>query len=281
MHTRHRWLGWHDDGSLRFEQAGQEIHLKPQATVLALGGGSWPQLGSDGAWVPWLQARGIAVSPLESANCGFNIDWTPHLRDKFAGTPLKSIAMSVTDVHGHTETRRGEMVISSYGMEGSLVYAFSHTLRELMHAHGQARFSLDLLPGRDAEWVLAEVRHPRGSRSWSSHLQSRLGLTGAKTALLYEVLDKSHWSDPALVAACLKALPLTATSPRPLAEAISTAGGVAFTALSEPLMLQDLPGVFVAGEMLDWEAPTGGYLLNACLATGRWAGQGAADWLAR
>ncbi len=281
MHTRHRWLGWHEDGSMRFEQAGQEIHLKPQATVLALGGGSWPQLGSDGAWVPWLQARGIAVAPLESANCGFNIDWTPHLRDKFAGSPLKSIAMSVTDVHGHTETRRGEMVISSYGVEGSLVYAFSQSLRELIHAHGQARFTLDLLPGRDAAGVLAEVRHPRGSRSWSSHLQSRLGLTGAKTALLYEVLDKSQWSDPAQVAAALKALPLTATSPRPLAEAISTAGGVAFTALSEPLMLQDMPGVFVAGEMLDWEAPTGGYLLNACLATGRWAGQGAADWLAR
>lgn len=281
MHTRHRWLGWHEDGSMRFEHAGQEIHLKPQATVLALGGGSWPQLGSDGAWVPWLQARGIAVAPLESANCGFNIDWTPHLRDKFAGSPLKSVAMTVTDVHGHTETRRGEMVISNYGVEGSLVYAFSHSLRELVHAHGQARFTLDLLPGRDAAGVLAEVCHPRGSRSWSSHLQSRLGLTGAKTALLYEVLDKSQWSDPAQVAAALKALPLTATSPRPLAEAISTAGGVAFTALSEPLMLQDMPGVFVAGEMLDWEAPTGGYLLNACLATGRWAGQGAADWLAR
>ena len=281
MHTRHRWLGWHEDGSMRFEHAGQEIHLKPQATVLALGGGSWPQLGSDGAWVPWLQARGIAVAPLESANCGFNIDWTPHLRDKFAGSPLKSVAMTVTDVHGHTETRRGEMVISNYGVEGSLVYAFSHSLRELVHAHGQARFTLDLLPGRDAAGVLAEVCHPRGSRSWSSHLQSRLGLTGAKTALLYEVLDKSQWSDPAQVAASLKALPLTATSPRPLAEAISTAGGVAFTALSEPLMLQDMPGVFVAGEMLDWEAPTGGYLLNACLATGRWAGQGAADWLAR
>ncbi|MEN9329384.1 MAG: hypothetical protein RLZZ484_572 [Pseudomonadota bacterium] len=281
MHTRHRWLGWHEDGSMRFEHAGQEIHLKPQATVLALGGGSWPQLGSDGAWVPWLQARGIAVAPLESANCGFNIDWTPHLRDKFAGSPLKSVAMTVTDVHGHTETRRGEMVISNYGVEGSLVYAFSQSLRELVHAHGQARLTLDLLPGRDAAGVLAEVRHPRGSRSWSSHLQSRLGLTGAKTALLYEVLDKSQWSDPAQVAAALKALPLTATSPRPLAEAISTAGGVAFTALSEPLMLQDMPGVFVAGEMLDWEAPTGGYLLNACLATGRWAGQGAADWLAR
>lgn len=281
LHTRHRWLGWLEDGSLRLQHAAQEIHLKPQATVLALGGGSWPQLGSDGAWVPWLQARGIAVTALESANCGFNIDWTPHMRDKFAGAPLKSIAMSVTDVHGQTETRRGELVISSYGMEGSLVYAFSHSLRALLHAHGQARFHLDLLPSRDAASVLAEVSHPRGSRSWSSHLQSRLGLTGAKTALLYEVLDKADWSDPARVAAGLKALPLCAASPRPLAEAISTAGGVSFNALSERLMLRELPGVFSAGEMLDWEAPTGGYLLNACLATGRWAGQGAADWLAR
>lgn len=281
LHTRHRWLGWLEDGSLRLQHAAQEIHLKPQATVLALGGGSWPQLGSDGAWVPWLQARGIAVTALESANCGFNIDWTPHMRDKFAGAPLKSIAMSVTDVHGQTETRRGELVISSYGMEGSLVYAFSHSLRALLHAHGQARFHLDLLPSRDAASVLADVSHPRGSRSWSSHLQSRLGLTGAKTALLYEVLDKADWSDPARVAAGLKALPLCAASPRPLAEAISTAGGVSFNALSERLMLRELPGVFSAGEMLDWEAPTGGYLLNACLATGRWAGQGAADWLAR
>ena len=281
LHTRHRWLGWLEDGSLRLQHAAQEIHLKPQATVLALGGGSWPQLGSDGAWVPWLQARGIAVTALESANCGFNIDWTPHMRDKFAGAPLKSIAMSVTDVHGQTETRRGELVISSYGMEGSLVYAFSHSLRALLHAHGQARFHLDLLPNRDAASVLADVSHPRGSRSWSSHLQSRLGLTGANTALLYEVLDKADWSDPARVAAGLKALPLCAASPRPLAEAISTAGGVSFNALSERLMLRELPGVFSAGEMLDWEAPTGGYLLNACLATGRWAGQGAADWLAR
>jgi uncharacterized flavoprotein (TIGR03862 family) len=280
MHTRHRWLGWHEDGRLRLQHAAQEIHLKPQATVLALGGGSWPQLGSDGAWVPWLRARGIAVAPLESANCGFNIDWTPHMRDKFAGTPLKSIAMRVTDVHGHTEARRGEMVISGYGVEGSLVYAFSQSLRELIHAHGHARFSLDLLPDRETDAVLAQVRHPRGSRSWSSHLQSRLGLSGAKTALLYEVLGKSDWSDPARVAACLKDLPLSATSTRPLAEAISSAGGVSFNALSAPLMLRELPGVFVAGEMLDWEAPTGGYLLNACLATGRWAGQGAADWLA-
>ena len=279
LHTRHRWLGWHEDGRWMLQHGDEVLTIAPQATVLALGGGSWPQLGSDGAWVPWLQARGIAVASLQSANCGFDVAWTAHLRDKFAGTPLKSIAMCVTDAQGQRHTRLGELVVSTYGIEGSLVYAFSQVLREQVQAHGQARLTLDLLPQRDAEWVLAQVRHPRGTRSWSSHLQSRLGLTGLKTALLHEVLEKSQWSDPAHVAATVKALPLTVLSPRPLAEAISTAGGVCFEALTDQLMLKELPGVFVAGEMMDWEAPTGGYLLNGCLATGRWAGLGVAAWL--
>jgi uncharacterized flavoprotein (TIGR03862 family) len=281
FHTRHRWLGWTDEGQLLLQHASQTLRLQPQVTVLALGGGSWPQLGSDGAWVPWLRARGIAVTSLASANCGFDVDWTPHLREKFAGAPLKSLSMTVTDVQGRAETRRGELVISAYGVEGSLVYAFSHTLRTLVQTQGQARFTLDLLPDRDADWVLSQVSHPRGSRSWSSHLQSRVGLSGVKTSLLFEVLDQTAWSDPSRIAACLKALPLSTRSARPLAEAISTAGGVAFEALSKDLMLRGLPGVFVAGEMLDWEAPTGGYLLNGCLATGRWAGLGAASWLAQ
>ncbi|WP_024298983.1 TIGR03862 family flavoprotein [Methylomicrobium lacus] len=281
LHVRHRWLGWDADGALRLASPGGEISLKPQATVLALGGASWPQLGSDGAWLPWLKARGVEIAPLQSANCGFEVAWSAHLRDKFAGAQLKSVALTFTDAQGRTEQRQGEMVVSAHGVEGSLVYAFSQRLREQLNAHGSATFTLDLAPGRDAARVVAEVSHPRGSRSLSSHLQSRVGLTGVKVALLHEVLGKAQFADAATLAATIKALPITVRTPRPLAEAISTAGGVRFNSLDQNLMLTALPGVFVAGEMLDWEAPTGGYLLTACFATGLCAGQGARDWLNR
>jgi len=281
LHVRHRWLGWDADGALRLASPGGEISLKPQATVLALGGASWPQLGSDGAWLPWLKARGVEIAPLQSANCGFEVAWSAHLRDKFAGAQLKSVALTFTDGEGRTEQRQGEMVVSAHGVEGSLVYAFSQRLREQLNAHGSATFTLDLAPGRDAARVVAEVSHPRGSRSLSSHLQSRVGLTGVKVALLHEVLGKAQFADAATLAATIKALPITVRTPRPLAEAISTAGGVRFNSLDQNLMLTALPGVFVAGEMLDWEAPTGGYLLTACFATGLCAGQGARDWLNR
>jgi len=281
LHVRHRWLGWDADGALRLASPGGEISLKPQATVLALGGASWPQLGSDGAWLPWLKARGVEIAPLQSANCGFEVAWSAHLRDKFAGAQLKSVALTFTDAQGRTEQRQGEMVVSAHGVEGSLVYAFSQQLREQLNAHGSATFTLDLAPGRDAARVVAEVSHPRGSRSLSSHLQSRVGLIGVKVALLHEVLGKAQFADAATLAATIKALPITVRTPRPLAEAISTAGGVRFNSLDQNLMLTALPGVFVAGEMLDWEAPTGGYLLTACFATGLCAGQGARDWLNR
>jgi len=281
LHVRHRWLGWDADGALRLASPGGEISLKPQATVLALGGASWPQLGSDGAWLPWLKARGVEIAPLQSANCGFEVAWSAHLRDKFAGAQLKSVALTFTDGEGRTEQRQGEMVVSAHGVEGSLVYAFSQRLREQLNAHGSATFTLDLAPGRDAARVLAEVSHPRGSRSLSSHLQSRVGLTGVKVALLHEVLSKAQFADAATLAATIKALPITVRAPRPLAEAISTAGGVRFNSLDQNLMLTALPGVFVAGEMVDWEAPTGGYLLTACFATGLCAGLGARDWLNR
>jgi len=279
LHVRHRWLGWDADGALRLASPGGEISLKPQATVLALGGASWPQLGSDGAWLPWLKARGVEIAPLQSANCGFEVAWSAHLRDKFAGAQLKSVALAFTDMQGRTERRQGEMVVSAHGVEGSLVYAFSQRLREQLNAHGSATFTLDLAPGRDAARVLAEVSHPRGSRSLSSHLQSRVGLTGVKVALLHEVLSKAQFADAATLAATIKALPITVRATRPLAEAISTAGGVRFNSLDQNLMLTALPGVFVAGEMVDWEAPTGGYLLTACFATGRQAGLGAWQWL--
>lgn len=281
LHVRHRWLGWDAGGALRLASPSGEILIKPQATVLALGGASWPQLGSDGAWVPLLQARGVGIAPLQSANCGFEVAWSAHLRDKFAGAPLKSVALTFVDLEGHTEHRQGEMVISAHGVEGSLIYAFSKQLREYLNAFGSATFTLDLAPWRDFEQVLAEVTHPRGSRSVSSHLKSRLGISGVKVALLYEVLGKEQFADAATLASTIKALPITVHTTRPIAEAISTAGGVSFNSLDQNLMITALPGVFVAGEMMDWEAPTGGYLLNACFATGLCAGLGVHNWLSR
>jgi len=279
FHVRHRWLGWDSDGGLRLAGPGGEFSIKPDATVLALGGASWPHLGSDAAWVPLLLDRGVKVAPLQSANCGFDVAWTPHLRENFAGAPLKSVALTFTDLQGVTERRQGEMVVSQSGVEGSLVYAFSSRLREQLNAHGSATFALDLAPGRDADRVLADVSYPRGSRSASKHLQSRLGLKGVKVALLHEVLNAEEFADPKVLAATIKSLPITVRAARPISEAISTAGGVSWSSLDANLMLASLPGVFVAGEMMDWEAPTGGYLLTACFASGRLAGQGAASWL--
>src|SRR3569623_324207 len=279
--VRHRWLGGDAEGGLRLANVDGEITIRPQATVLALGGASWPKLGSDGSWLPLLQAKGVEIAPLQSANCGFEVAWSAHLRDKFAGAQLKSVALTFTDALGRGERRQGEMVISAHGVEGSLIYAFSQRLREHIKAHGHATFTLDLAPGRDAQRVCDEIAHPRGSRSISSHLQSRVGLAGVKTALLHEVLSREQFADASTLAKTIKALPITVRAARPVAEAISTAGGVSFQSLDQNFMLTAIPGVFVAGEMLDWEAPTGGYLLNACLATGRRAGEGVRDWLNR
>ncbi|MCE3000104.1 MAG: TIGR03862 family flavoprotein [Betaproteobacteria bacterium] len=276
IHVRHRWLGWTADGALRFATPQGDTVLQSAVTVLALGGASWSRLGSDGAWVPLLEARGIAVAPLRPANCGFEVSWSPYLRERHAGQPVKAVAASVCDADGRILRRTGEFVISGYGVEGSLVYALSAPLRDAIAAQGAATLTLDLLPDHDGARVLREVSHPRGSRSLASHLQSRLGLKGAKLALLREVLSAEEMNDAAKLAATIKALPLQLTAARPIDEAISSAGGVPFEALDEHLMLKALPGVFCAGEMLDWEAPTGGYLLTACFATGRAAGTGAA-----
>jgi uncharacterized flavoprotein (TIGR03862 family) len=283
MHARHRWLGWHDDGSLRIAYPGGELTVAAPATVLALGGASWPQLGSDGAWTVALSATGAQIAPFEPANCGFEVAWSTHLRTRFAGAPLKSVAIALEDTDRPTnsagEPRIGELVITEHGLEGGLIYASSRHLRRQLSDHGRATFTLDLLPQLSAAQVLAGVCHPQGARSLSSHLQSRLGLKGVKTALLHEVLRPEQLTDRALLAATIKAVPITVRSCRPLAEAISSAGGVRFTSVDRQLMLHARPGVFVAGEMLDWEAPTGGYLLTACLATGKRAGQGALAWL--
>ncbi len=282
LHMRHRWLGWADDGALVFSTPAGAVQVQPQATVLALGGASWSRLGSDGAWWPLLQARGVPLAPLQPSNCGFDVAWSEHLRSRHAGAPLKGVAMQVDSLQpGRPPWRQaGECVLTAGGIEGSLVYAASALLREHLARDGRATLHLDLLPQRSADWVAREVAHPRGPRSLATHLKTRLKLEGAKAALVWECVPKADQADPAMLAAALKALPVTVTAARPLDEAISTAGGVPFEALDEGLMLQALPGVFCAGEMLDWEAPTGGYLLTACFATGRVAGQGAARWLA-
>lgn len=279
FHARHRWQGWHPDAALHVTDAtGQTLSLRPDATILALGGASWPKLGSDGAWVPQLAKQGVDIAPLQSANCGFEVAWSEHLKNKFAGESLKSVRIRFTDQHGQTHERTGECVVSQYGIEGSLIYALSRPLRETLNANGHATFYIDLLPDHDADRVLNILCH-RGRKSLSSHLKSALGLSGIKTALVYEVLDKERLADLPTLATTLKALPITVLATRPIAEAISSAGGIRFDSLDERLMLKERSGVFAAGEMLDWEAPTGGYLLTACLATGRQAGRGALDWL--
>ena len=286
FHMRHRWTGalTQREGigiTLGFATAAGQLEATGDAVVLALGGASWARLGSDGAWVPHLEARGVAVAPLLPSNCGFDRTggWSPYFRDRFAGHAFKSVAIEVASESGIAFRRMGEFVATASGVEGSLVYAASNLLRDNIRQNGQATFMLDLLPGLSAERVAAEVKHPRGSRSLSSHLKSRLGLDGIKMAVLHECLTKAQLHDPIALSAAIKALPMTLVAPRPIDEAISSAGGVCFEALDTALMLPALPGVFCAGEMLDWEAPTGGYLLTACLATGRQAGQGTLDWL--
>ena len=291
FHMRHRWRGW--DGAetaapmfdaagarLRFESAAGRKSIQARAVVLALGGASWPRLGSDGAWVPWLQQAGAVVAALLPANCGLDVagrdgaGWTPFFAERFAGQPLKNVSISFSDALGRRFERRGEFVLTATGVEGSLIYAASRLLREEIARAGSASFQLNLLPALTPERVLAELGHARGSRSLSSHLKSRLGLGGARTALLHELLTPEQLKDPVALARAIQSLPITLRAPRPVAEAISTAGGVRLASLSEDLELRRAPGVFCAGEMLDWEAPTGGYLLTACLASGVRAARG-------
>lgn len=281
LHVRHRWLGWNEAGALHFANPEGEQSAHADAVVLALGGGSWPRLGSDGAWVPLLTQRGIEVASLLPSNCGFDVagGWSEHLRSRFAGQPLKTVALRFFDATGHMHQRRGELMLSDTGIEGSLAYSLSAPLRDTIAAQGTVTVALDLMPDKSLERVMAEISHPRGSRSLSSHLQSRAGIKGVKMALLRETLSAEQLNDPEKLAHAIKSLPLTLGAARPLDEAISSAGGVRFEALDDTLMLRKLPGVFCAGEMLDWEAPTGGYLLTACFASGRVAGQGALNYL--
>lgn len=276
IHTRHRWLGWDDNGALRIDSPEGEKTLNPDATLLALGGGSWSRLGSDGAWMLPLEQRGVGLAPLQPSNCGFEVQaWSEVMVSKFAGAPLKNIAIGLND----DVPRLGECVITATGIEGSLIYALSAPIREAINVHGAATIHIDLLPGRPVDKLQAALSKPRGSRSMAKHLHSQVGIDGVKAALLRELTDAATFADPALLARAIKALPLTLVKTRPLDEAISSAGGVTFEAMDERLMLKALPGVFCAGEMLDWEAPTGGYLLTACFASGRAAGAGVLKWL--
>jgi uncharacterized flavoprotein (TIGR03862 family) len=283
FHMRHRWQGWQrsEMSALHFSTLGGELDVRPDAAILALGGASWARLGSDGAWAPLLAARAVDVAPLRPSNCGFDADWSAHFSEKHAGAPLTTVAIEYEGQDGTRARRQGQFVVTATGIEGSLVYAFSAPLRDQIAARGSTTIWLDLAPDHSVDRVRAEVARPRGARSMSSHLQSRLGIKGVKAGLLRECLSQDDYADPERLAAALKALPLVLKRPRPIDEAISSAGGVRFEAIDANGMLRALPGVFVAGEMLDWEAPTGGYLLTACFASGRAAGDGALRWLGK
>ena len=275
---RHRWLGWDDHGRLSFKTPQGLVHVRADVIVLALGGGSWPAFGSDAAWVPILTGQNVPIVPLRPANCGFNVHWSEHFRRKFVGSPVKTIEVVTTSLDGSVIRQRGEFVISKTGVEGGPLYAVSSALRDRIEQDGTATLWLDLAPDRSLQRLRAELSSPRGKRTLATHLKRCAGIAGVKAGLLREAVPKAVLADPVGLAETIKALPIVLVSPRPLEEAISTAGGVSFEALDGSLMLRALPGVFCAGEMLDWEAPTGGYLLTACLATGQLAGSAAAEW---
>ena len=276
IHARHRWRGWAEDGALSFETPDGAASFAADATVLALGGASWPKLGSDGRWIEWLRARGVTVNGLRPANCGFDAAWSAHMRERFAGAPVKSVTLTFDGA-----SHRGEFVVSEQGVEGSAIYAHASALRDAIERGGEAVLTLDLAPDRSLERLTGDLARPRGKTSMANHLRKVTGLDGVKAALLRECLPADAFNDAGALAAGIKALPLRLVSARPIEEAISSAGGVAFEALDEGFMLHGLPGTFCAGEMLDWEAPTGGYLLSACFATGRAAGVATGKWLAK
>lgn len=274
IHTRSRWTGFADDGALAFETPEGGRVARADAVVLALGGASWPKLGSDGSWVDALAARGVAVSPLRPANCGFEVRWSETFATRFAGQPIKRAALAFEGV-----TVRGEAVATAQGIEGGLIYALSARLREAIARDGEASPKLDLRPDLSVEDLGRRLGVPRGKRSFSTHLAKAAGLPPVAVGLLREAgPPPTDWQ---ALAARIKALPVRLVAARPIERAISTAGGVSFAEVDQNFMLARLPGVFLAGEMLDWEAPTGGYLLQACFSTGMAAGDAAARWAAR
>jgi uncharacterized flavoprotein (TIGR03862 family) len=286
FYLRHKWKGFAsvapggvptEDGGLsllKFDTPEGEKSIASDATVLALGGGSWSRLGSDGAWVPWLEQAGVRVERLKPSNCGFDVNWSPHFRERFDGYPIKSVVLSFDSFR-----QQGEFIVTKEGVEGGLIYAASALIRDEIYANGKAIISLDMAPDRSLEWLNEKLSKPRGSRTIASHLEKTVGIKGVKAGLLREFLSKEDFANAERLASFIKDLPVPLIAPRPLDEAISTAGGVLFESLDEHLMIRSMPGVFCAGEMLDWEAPTGGYLLTACFASGYTAGMGVLKWL--
>ena len=275
LHTRHRWTGWSEAGELAFASPAGELLLRPRATVLALGGASWSRLGSDGAWAAWLAQGGVRISALRPANCGFIVHWSPRLVERFAGAPLKQVIASTVSADGERSARRGECIVTADGLEGSLIYALSAELRCALERSGTARIEFDLAPDRTLGQLHQALAMPRQGQTLSSVLRKRAGLDPLKISLLHECTARETLQAPDELARAIKGLPVPLQGTRPLDEAISSAGGVERDELTEQLMLKRMPGVFCAGEMLDWEAPTGGYLLTACFASGRIAGLGA------
>ncbi len=264
---RHDWLGWVDDNLLRFCGPGDEIvRVKPDATVLALGGASWPKLGSSGDWVRVLERKHVAISPLRSANCGFTVPWSDVFRERFAGQPLKNAVFRLDE-----RSARGDAVITRYGIEGGPIYALSAAIRETIAFDGDAVLDIDLRPDLSAAQLEQRLRKPRGKDSLTNHLRKTLNLSPQEINLLREIHGAAFVPDPAILAKHVKHVPVTLANTQKIERAISTAGGVAFAALDGDLMLKALPNVYAVGEMLDWEAPTGGYLLQACFATGAFA----------
>jgi uncharacterized flavoprotein (TIGR03862 family) len=289
FHPRHRWTGWNNnapsEGWVFTSPKGEHIH-QFDGVVLALGGASWARLGSDGAWCQPMKSAGIDVAPLKPSNCGFDVPWSDFIRERFAGTPLKNIAVSITTPNGEHWYRKGEFVISDYGIEGSLIYAISAPLRDLIEIkksnssnNTSAEFLLDWLPHLSKEQIQKKLEQPRKGMSFANVLRKKLNLPAITNAMLKECCPHLDNNDTAALAAAIKAMPIRPTTARPIDEVISSAGGVTFNAVNNDLMLNQLPGVFVAGEMIDWEAPTGGYLLTACFATGKRAGEGLVRWL--
>lgn len=266
--TRHRWTGF-TGNAFTFETPVGIKTVECDAALLALGGASWPKLGSDGAWASWLADKGVEIDVLRPANCGFDVDWDDGFKERFAGVPVKSV--TATSGAG---TFSGEFVITQDGIEGSLVYAHAASLRDQLQEQGSASLVFDLVPGRSAEKLARDLARQDSKASFANRLRKGAGIEGVKIALLRKFANAADLSDPQQLARLIKALPLVVVRPRPITEAISSAGGVRWSAIDDTYMLKALPGVFVAGEMLDWEAPTGGYLLTACFATGRAAAHG-------
>lgn len=275
FHVRNQWLGWKDNNSqiLEFKTPQGIKEIQTDAVILALGGGSWPQLGSTGSWVSVLTQRGVQVAPLAPANCGFDVGWSEHFRSRFAGQPLKSVIATYCDPH-----KQGDCVVTATGLEGGFIYALSAPLREEIATKGAAILTLDLAPDRSLSSLIERISKPRGKQSMTNHLRKCLGIDGVKAGLLREFVPATDFNDPRKLGFAIKALSIKLIASRPIAEAISTAGGISFDAVDKHLMLQNLPGLFCCGEMLDWEAPTGGYLLTACFASGRTAGDGVVKW---